>query len=172
MPVLSKTTAFTLCKCSRASADLKITPFLAPTPVPTIIATGVARPNAHGQEITKTVIALDKAKEKSLPSISHTIKVIIDIQSTTGTNTPATLSASLAIGAFDALASSTSLIICESVVSFPTLVALKVKYPPLLIDADITVSFIVLSTGKLSPVSADSSKTALPEIIVPSTGTL
>ena len=29
-------------------------PFSAPLPVPTIIATGVARPKAQGQEITKT----------------------------------------------------------------------------------------------------------------------
>ena len=33
------------------------TPILAPLPVPTIIATGVARPRAHGQDITKTEIA-------------------------------------------------------------------------------------------------------------------
>ena len=42
---------------------------------------------------------------------------------TIGTNTPLTLSASLAIGALELLASSTNCIICDKVVSFPTLVA-------------------------------------------------
>ena len=36
-------------------------PFLAPTPLPTIMATGVARPNAQGQLITSTEIPLASA---------------------------------------------------------------------------------------------------------------
>ena len=36
-------------------------PFFAPIPLPTIIATGVARPRAQGQLITKTDIPLAKA---------------------------------------------------------------------------------------------------------------
>jgi hypothetical protein len=39
-------------------AFLNKTPFLAPFPDPTIIATGVASPNAQGQEITNTAIPL------------------------------------------------------------------------------------------------------------------
>ncbi len=39
-------------------------PICAPLPVPTIIAVGVARPRAHGQEITSTAIPHVKAKWK------------------------------------------------------------------------------------------------------------
>ncbi len=38
---------FTLCRFSSASADWNSTPFFAPTPVPTMMATGVASPSAH-----------------------------------------------------------------------------------------------------------------------------
>ena len=54
VPVLSKTMASTSCKVSKASADLIKIPWLAPLPVPTIIATGVAKPSAQGQEIINT----------------------------------------------------------------------------------------------------------------------
>ena len=46
---------------------------------------------------------------------------------TTGTNTPATLSASLAIGALEAPASSTRRMIWDSVVSSPTRAAFITK---------------------------------------------
>jgi hypothetical protein len=36
-------------------------PLVAPTPVPTITAVGVARPNEHGQAIDRTVNAQRKA---------------------------------------------------------------------------------------------------------------
>ena len=52
---------------------------------------------------------------------------------TTGTNTPATLSASLAMGALDPDASSTRRIIWARVVSSPTRRASKVKEPDLLV---------------------------------------
>ena len=61
VPVLSRATAFILCAISRLSADFINIPCSAPLPVPTIIATGVASPKAHGQDITKTDIAIDKA---------------------------------------------------------------------------------------------------------------
>ena len=49
VPVLSSTTVPTLRRFSSASALLNRMPISAPLPVPTIMATGVARPNAHGQ---------------------------------------------------------------------------------------------------------------------------
>lgn len=91
---------------------------------------------------------------------------------TAGTNTPETLSAIFAIGAFVAEASLTILIICERVVSSPTLVALHLIYPDWLIVAPETLSPAILSIGKLSPVSADSSTAVSPSIITPSTGML
>ena len=90
---------------------------------------------------------------------------------TTGTNTPLTLSANFAIGAFELVASSTRWTICESVVSSPTFVACILKYPDLFKVAPITLSPICFSTGILSPVKADSSTEEAPSTTTPSTGT-
>ena len=54
------------------------------------MATGVAKPKAHGQEITRTEIALSKAYDRSLPATSHPIMTIIEIPITHGTNIPDT----------------------------------------------------------------------------------
>ena len=88
-----------------------------------MIATGVARPKAHGQEITSTEIALASANAHVSPAISHPIIVINAVMMTKGTKYPDTVSAIRAIGAFVAAASLTILIIWESVVSSPILVA-------------------------------------------------
>ena len=104
-------------------------PFLAPTPLATIIATGVARPSAHGQLITSTDIARARAKPAPRPAASHMISVKTAIPITTGTNIPETLSAILAIGALVAAASLTILIIWARVVSSPTLSALQRRKP-------------------------------------------
>ena len=147
-------------------------PFLAPTPLPTIIATGVASPSAHGQLITSTDMALAAAKPNSLPVITQPASVSRAIAITAGTNIPDTLSAIRAIGAFVAAASDTVLMICESVVSSPTLVARQRIYPDLFIVAAETGEPSSLSTGILSPVSADSSTDDEPYTTTPSTGML
>ena len=108
VPVLSSTTVSTLCKCSKASAFLKSTPIRAALPVPTIIATGVAKPRAQGQEITRTAILVVMENSKSFPASIHTIKAATAIVITTGTNIPAILSASLAMGALEPPACSTN----------------------------------------------------------------
>lgn len=51
IPVLSKSTTLTLCALSRCRPPLIRTPFCAPTPVPTMMAVGVARPSAQGQAV-------------------------------------------------------------------------------------------------------------------------
>ena len=61
VPVLSSTTVLTVCRVSRASADLMRMPFSAPLPVPTMMATGVARPRAQGQEMTSTATPVVRA---------------------------------------------------------------------------------------------------------------
>ena len=157
---------------SSASADLISIPFSAPLPVPTIIATGVASPREHGQDITSTAMAQFRANEKSYPSANHTINVIREMPITTGTNTPATLSAILAIGAFDDEASSTKAMILEMAVSSPTSVAFILTLPFLFIVAAISLSPFSFCTGILSPVMALSSTLVLPSIIIPSTGML
>ena len=61
VPVLSRTTVSMLWAVSRASADLIRMPFVAPLPVPTIIAVGVASPSAQGQEMTRMEIPIERA---------------------------------------------------------------------------------------------------------------
>ena len=146
-------------------------PFDAPFPVPTMIAVGVASPNAHGQEITRIEIPIERANSNPYPNSNHTITAIRAMLITTGTNTPLTLSASFAIGAFELVASSTRRTICERVVSSPTFVACILKYPDLFKVAPMTLSPICFSTGMLSPVRADSSTEEEPSITMPSTGT-
>ena len=72
---------------SRASEVLNKIPCWKPKPFPTIIATGVASPNAHGQEITSTEIARSSAYTKLAPASNQPIMTIIDMTMTVGTNT-------------------------------------------------------------------------------------
>ena len=171
VPVLSNTTVSIWCAVSNASPDLMRIPFSAPFPVPTIIATGVARPSAHGQEITSTAIAVDIANSNVAPEISQIIPVINAMVITVGTKTPAILSAIFAIGALLEEASSTSRMICAIVVSSPTLVAFARIRPDLFMDAETIVSPSCFGTGMLSPVIADSSKEDFPSNTIPSTAT-
>ncbi len=171
VPVLSMTTVSTSRACCRASPDLIRMPWPAPTPVPTMIATGVASPRAQGQDITSTAMAVEMANSAPAPARSQTANVTRAMPMTTGTNTPATLSASWAIGALLALASSTRRMIWDRVVSSPTLSARHFKNPALFTVADTTLSPACFSTGTLSPVMAASSTLELPSRTVPSTGT-
>ena len=61
VPVLSSATICTLPASSSETAVLKRIPFFAPIPLPTMIATGVASPSAHGQLMTSTDIPLASA---------------------------------------------------------------------------------------------------------------
>ncbi len=69
-------------------------PCLAATPVPAMMATGVAKPNAQGQAMTNTATAWMSAVSKSVPVAIQAPRVSRAINSTTGTNTSATLSTS------------------------------------------------------------------------------
>lgn len=137
-----------------------------------MIATGVASPNAQGQEMTSTAMAQDKANSKSAPQNSHTTAVSKEMVITIGTKTPAILSAILAMGYLLALASSTSRIIWENVVSSPTFSAFMRKNPALFMVAAITLSPGCFCTGILSPVIAASSMLVVPSSTRPSAGTL
>src|ERR1039458_7217831 len=113
VPVLSNTTVLILKADSRLEAFFIRIPFEAPNPVPTIIAVGVANPNAQGQAITITAIKLSIAALNGTPIIKYqTRNVSIAIDITMGTNTEAILSDNFCIGAFDPWASSTYFIIC------------------------------------------------------------
>ena len=85
-----------------------------------MMATGVANPRAQGQEMTSTATPAVRARVTSPPvAMSQTAAVTTAMAMTTGTNTPATLSASLAMGALEEAASSSRRIIWASVVSSP-----------------------------------------------------
>ena len=172
MPVLSKTAAFTVWVISRISPLRIKIPFSAPSPVPTITAVGVASPKAQGQAITSTLVNTLSAKEISLPAISHAAAVITAIVITTGTNTPATLSAVFEMGAFLFCASSTNLIIFARAVSLPILVTVTYITPLIFMLPPVTRLPSVFSIGRLSPVSIDSSALLSPFIILPSSGML
>ncbi|OQA64374.1 MAG: hypothetical protein BWY37_02068 [Firmicutes bacterium ADurb.Bin262] len=172
VPVLSSTTVSSACALSSASAEAMRMPLDAPFPVPTIRATGVAKPRAQGQEMTSTDIPMDRAKENGSPSSSQTAAATAAVTRTTGTKTALILSASFAMGALEELASSTSRTICDRVVSPPIFSAVNLNEPVLLTLPAKTRSPGCLSTGMLSPVSADSSTAEAPSAITPSTGML
>ena len=168
VPVLSMTTTLMRLAVSIAVAFLNSTPRLAPRPVPTMIAVGVARPRASGQVTTTTVMANSSASWTGLPASIHTAKVPTPPTSATKTSQNAARSAKRWPGALEFWASWTSLTICASAVSAPTLVARTRSVPVVLIVAPTTSSPGVLCTGMLSPVTVDSSMSLSPDSITPS----
>ena len=76
VPVLSKMMACIFEACSRAVAFLIRMPFLAPMPVPTATAVGVARPSASGQAITMAVTASVSAKRAVCPITKNQIRKV------------------------------------------------------------------------------------------------
>ena len=123
VPVLSTAMTAILPVSSRASLVLNKMPFRAPTPLPTMMATGVARPRAHGHEMTSTEMARVSAKAISFDARSHPMTTRTAMPITAGTKTADTRSAIRAMGALVAAASDTRRMICASVVSSPTRVA-------------------------------------------------
>jgi hypothetical protein len=124
VPVLSKTTTVSLVAFSSAAAFLNRMPFIAPRPVPTMIAIGVASPSASGQAMTKTVMVSVRANSSGWPRTqNHTAKVASPTTMAMSTSHCEAWSASNWPGAFEFCASCTSLTICASAVSAPTLVA-------------------------------------------------
>ena len=87
VPVLSRTTVWSLCAVSSASAERMRMPFSAPLPVPTMIESGVASPRAQGQAMISTDTALTRAKVNtgSEPKSYQTTNVAIAMKITAGT---------------------------------------------------------------------------------------
>ncbi len=170
VPVLSKATLVTAWATSRDSASLIRMPWRAATPVPAMIAVGVARPRAQGQAITSTATALTRACSRPTPATSQAPRVTSAMRITTGTKTWLTLSTSFWIGALAAWASSTRRMIFASTVSPPSAVVRKSRRPSPLIAPPVTLSPGALGTGRLSPVISASSAWLLPSSTSPSTG--
>mmetsp|Transcript_495 Transcript_495/g.1508 ORF Transcript_495/g.1508 Transcript_495/m.1508 type:complete len:264 (-) Transcript_495:867-1658(-) len=137
VPVLSNATTVTLRAPSSAAPPLRSRPCSAPTPVATMTAVGVARPSAHGQAMTSTLMANSRAKRKGDSaggtheggtscdevSVTHTMKSMRAMATTVGTKSAEMRSAKACMGALDDWAVATSDAICASAVSPPTLVA-------------------------------------------------
>ena len=93
------------------------------------------------------------------------------IPMTVGTNTPATLSAVLEMGAFFPWASSTNRMMRARVVSSPVRVTRTYSTPFWLTLPPMTSLPTHFSTGRLSPVSMASLTLLSPSVTTPSTGT-
>ena len=76
VPVLSKATRVTSWARSSAAASRMRMPRRAAAPVPTMIAAGVARPSAQGQAMTRTATAFSTAADTSAPAAHQPRKVI------------------------------------------------------------------------------------------------
>ena len=147
-------------------------PNFAATPVPAMMAVGVASPSAHGQAMTSTATARMMAVSSPVPPHSHQPrKVPSAITITTGTNTALTLSTRRCTGAFTACASCTRRMMCASTLSLPAAVTCSSTRPSPLIEPPVSASPTALLTGKGSPVSIDSSTCVAPSVTVPSAGT-
>ena len=124
VPVLSKITTLSFVASSSADAFLNRMPRLAPSPVPTMTAIGVASPSASGQAITKTVIVRVTANSNVSPiHQNQTANVPRPMTIAIRTSHCDARSASNCAGALEFCASCTSFTICASAVSAPTLVA-------------------------------------------------
>ena len=136
-----------------------------------MMAVGVASPSAQGQLITSTLMQWLSAEAKSPEIAVQTMNVAAAMPMTTGTNTPAILSATRSMGALVLVASSTRRMMPASVVSSPTAVASTQIQPPVVVVAPVTWSPAAFWTGTGSPVMSDSSTAASPSRTMPSTGT-
>ena len=177
VPVLSKNITSNFPTFSRISPPLTSTPNSAPLPVPTIIAVGVAKPNAQGQAITIIDIKIIRANVKGevgrliySPKIHQQKKEKVATPITNGTKILETLSTRRCMGAFDPWASITRRTIFDRTESLPKCVARILNAPVLFKEPPITGSSGFLSTGTLSPLIIDSSMDEEPLMITPSTG--
>ena len=170
VPVLSKATVSTRCAISSACASLIRMPCCAATPVPAMMAAGVARPSAQGQAITSTATACSRASSTGASTNSQPPSVMAAITSTTGTNTAATWSTRRCTGALPACASCTSAMMRASTLWAPTARTLTSTAPSPLSEPPVTASPGCLGTGMASPVSIDSSACVWPCSSSPSAG--
>ena len=103
-------------------------PCWAACPVPTMMATGVARPKAQGQEITSTAMAMERQKRTSMPPHEGPQQGRRQGDGHDRRHEDALMrSASREMGALEEAASSMSRMIWERVVSPPTRVARSSK---------------------------------------------
>ena len=146
-------------------------PWRAATPVPAMMAVGVARPSAQGQAMTSTATAFSSPACHCPASRPQPSSVSKASPMTTGTKTALTWSTRRWIGAFLAWADSTSRTMRASVLSAPSAVVRTSSRPSPLMAPPVTRSPACLATGRLSPVINDSSTALAPSCTTPSTAT-
>ena len=174
VPVLSSTTVSIWRVDSRTSGPRTSTPIVAPRPVPTSSAVGVASPSAQGHAMTSTATAA--VKPCCHPVVSpQPSSVSSAMTRTTGTNTAETRSASRCTGALPLCAAVTSAVMRASAVSLPTRVARSTSSPSCTTVPPETESPGPTSTGTDSPVSmlasiADEPSTTSPSVAMRSPG--
>ena len=135
VPVLSITTVSIRAEVSSAVAFLNSTPRRAPSPVPTMIAVGVARPSASGQVIDHDGDREQQRHRQRLGRRTAPTRRRSAAPPSRATNTSqnAARSASRCPGALEFCACCTSATICASALSAPTLVARTRSVPSALI---------------------------------------
>nr|KEP24375.1 hypothetical protein DA06_16070 [Georgenia sp. SUBG003] len=169
VPVLSKRTASTVRICSSAIRSLTSTPPFAARSVAIETTSGIARPRAWGQAMTRTVITRIHACS-GVPKSNHATSARAAAPSANQNSQPAALSASRCARLEEACASATSRWMPARAVSSPTAEmrtrrALSVATVPAT-----TWSPTSRRTGLDSPVIIDSSTSAPPSTISPSAG--
>ena len=127
-------------------------------------------PSTHGHAMTSTVIERRRAASIPAPVARRTAPVTNEIVRTAGINTREMLSAIRSNSDLLDKARSTILMMDDSVVLSPMRCASISRMPLTFIDDATTVLPTPFSIGFDSPVSNDSSTTALPSTITPSAG--
>ena len=146
------------------------TPLEVSKPVAAVSAAGVASENAHGQVMTKTDSAIQKARSGWV--CCQNKNTPIAVSKISGTKREATFSASRASSGFSACARSNKRIIAAKTVLSPTFSTWKMSGLSILTVPPTTLSPICFGQGKLSPVSNDSLVLLIPSIMTPSAGTI
>ena len=145
-------------------------PDWAATPVPAMIAVGVAKPRAQGQAITSTATAFRMPVWASPAASHHPRKVSAATPITAGTNTAATRSTKRWTGALAACAPSTRRTMRDSVPSAADAVASASSRPSPFIAPPTSGAPGSFGTGRLSPVSRLSSAWLRPSRTTASAG--
>ena len=162
VPVLSSTIVSMTPLASSASCPLIRMPSVAPRPIPTISAVGVASPSAHGQAITSTAMPVANACCGGAPDSSQPAATTAATAITDGTNQVMTRSTVCWIRALRSCACSATAAIWASCVRAPTAVAVITSRPSVLIVPPITASPGRTTFGNDSPVTTLVSSAASP----------
>ena len=170
VPVLSNTTTDSVVAVSKLSPLRMKMPRRAASPVPTMVAAGVAMPNAQGQATSNTEMAWVIARSGPTPAANQPRKVRAETPMTAGMKTVVARSTLCCTGSLLFWARSTRWMIPANTVSVPTAVVRTRNAPLPLTQPPTSLAPMSLMTGMISPVIKDSSTVDSPSITTPSAG--